>query len=109
MKNFVRPGETLPYTNNTGAALASGDGVLIGKRLGVATDVIANGAIGELRVRGVVSLPKLGTDAPAQGDLLYWDNTNKRLTTTVGTNTAAGYAATAAASGDATVNVHLNA
>jgi predicted RecA/RadA family phage recombinase len=57
----------------------------------------------------VFNLPKLSTDVVAQGDLLYWDNTNKRLTTTVGTNTLAGYA-TAAASGTATtVNISLNA
>jgi predicted RecA/RadA family phage recombinase len=108
MKNYIQPGELLDYPNASGATIASGTGVLIGVRLGVAAGDIAIGATGQLRVKGVVSLPKLSTDTPAQGAALYWDNTNKRLTTTTTSNTLAGYAANAAASGDTTVNIALN-
>jgi predicted RecA/RadA family phage recombinase len=106
-KTYIQPGEVLDVT--LAAIITSGSGLLIGKRLGVA---LTDGAVGDTiaaQVKGVFNLPKLSTDVVAQGDLLYWDNTNKRLTTTVGTNTLAGYA-TAAASGTATtVNISLNA
>jgi len=108
MKNYVQPGDVLDYTN-AGAALAAGAGVLIGVRLGVAMGDIATGATGSIRVKGVVNLPKNTTDVMAQGAALYWDNTNKRLTTTTTSNTLAGYAADPAANGDATVNIALNA
>ena len=45
----------------------------------------------------------------AQGALLYWDNTNKRLTTTATGNTLAGYATAAAGAGMSTVCINLNA
>lgn len=105
-KNYIQPGEVLDYTAST--AVTSGSGVLMGKRLGVALADIANGATGSVAVRGVYSLPKLSTDVVAQGDELYWDNTNKRLTTTASGNTKAGYAAAAAGNGVATVAIALN-
>lgn len=106
-KNYIQPGEVLDVT--AGAAITSGSGILVGVRLGVALADIANGAVGSVAVKGVYSLPKLSTDVVAQGALLYWDNTNKRLTTTATANTLAGYAAAAAASGATTVNIALNA
>jgi predicted RecA/RadA family phage recombinase len=109
MKNFIQPGDVIDWTNSTGAVLASGAGVLVGTRIGVAAADIANTATGSVRVKGVVELPKLTTDAPTQGALLYWDNTNKRLTITSAGNTLAGYAAAAAANGATTVYLHLNA
>jgi predicted RecA/RadA family phage recombinase len=106
-KNYIQPGEVLDVT--LGATITSGSGLLVSKRVGVA---LADGVSGDtiaVQVKGVFNLPKLSTDVVAQGDLLYWDNTNKRLTTTSTSNTLAGYA-TAAASGTATtVNIALNA
>ena len=43
-----------------------------------------------------------------QGAKLYWDNTNKNLTTTLTANTLIGAAVSAAAIGDSTVIVRLN-
>jgi predicted RecA/RadA family phage recombinase len=108
-KNYIQPGEVLDFTNTTGATIASGAGVLIGVRLGVAKTDIANNATGSVAMKGVHELPKLGTDVVAQGALLYWDNTNKRLTTTASGNTAAGYAAAAASGSVSTVRLSLNA
>ena len=107
--NYLMSGDVLDYTNTTGAALASGAMVLIGTRVGVALANIANGATGSVRVRGVFTIAKLSTDTPAQGAALYWDNTNKRLTTTASGNTLAGYAAKAAGSGATTVEISINA
>lgn len=108
-RNYIMSGDVLDYTNTTGSALASGAMVLIGVRVGVVLSDIANGATGSARVRGVFSIAKLSTDTPAQGAALYWDNTNKRLTTTASGNTLAGYAAKAAGSGATTVEISINA
>lgn len=105
-RNFVQPGSVMTFT--AAAAISSGDGVLIGKRLGVALGDVANAAQGEAQVDGVFNLPVLGTDVVAQGDLLYWDNTNKRLTKTSTSNTLAGYAFGASANGITSVDIKLN-
>lgn len=107
--NYILSGEVLDYTNTTGADLASGAPVLVGARLGIALVNIPNGGNGSVRMRGVFTVAKLGTDTPAQGALLYWDNANKRLTTTSAGNTQAGYAAKAAGNGATTVEISINA
>lgn len=106
-KNYIQPGEVLDYT--AADAAVSGNGVLIGKRLGVALSNAEIGDVVPLQVKGVFRLPKLTTDAPSIGTALYWDDINKRLTTTVGSNTLAGFAAAPAINGDTTVNISLNA
>lgn len=107
--NYILSGDVLDYTNGTAAAIASGAPVLMGKRLGVALADIAVGLTGSVRMRGVFTVAKLSTDNVAQGDLLYWDATNSRLTTTATDNTLAGYAAAAAGTSVTTVAISLNA
>lgn len=107
MKNAVSHGNVLPFL--AVAAVASGAMVLIGSRVGVAVADIAAGATGSVQVVGEFTVTKLGTDVVAQGALLYWDNTNKRLTTTSSGNTLAGFATAAAGSGAGTVNIKINA
>ena len=104
---FVQPGEVIDYT--AGANIASGQVVLIGARIGVALKAIANGETGPMQVTGVFNIAKLSTDNMAQGALLYWDNTNSRLTTTASGNTLAGFAAAAAAATTTSVNIKINA
>ena len=67
------------------------------------------GATGSVQVEGVFTVTKLGTDTVAAGALLYWDNTNKRLTTTASGNTLSGFAVAAAGSGVTAVNIKINA
>ena len=105
--NYIQPGEVMDVT--AGANLASGAGVLVGKRLGVALGALASGETGSVQVSGVWELPKLSTDVVTQGALLYWDDTNKRLTVTSTDNTLAGYAFAAAGNGATTVKIKLNA
>lgn len=104
---YVMSGDVIDYT--AGSAVSSGQVLLIGARVGVALNAIAAGATGAVAVEGVFTIAKLGTDVVAQGALLYWDNTNSRLTTTASGNTLAGYAAKAAGSGVTTVEINLNA
>lgn len=104
---FVQPGEVIDYT--AGANIASGQVVLMGARIGVALKAIANGETGPMQVTGVFNIAKLSTDNMAQGALLYWDNTNSRLTTTASDNTLAGFAAAAAGASTTSVNIKINA
>lgn len=104
---FVQPGEVIDYT--AGANIASGQVVLMGARIGVALKAIANGETGPMQVTGVFNIAKLSTDNMAQGALLYWDNTNSRLTTTASANTLAGFAAAAAGASTTSVNIKINA
>ena len=104
---FVQPGEVIDYT--AGANIASGQVVLMGARIGVALKAIANGETGPMQVTGVFNIAKLSTDNIDQFALLYWDNTNSRLTTTASGNTLAGFAAAAAAASTTSVNIKINA
>jgi predicted RecA/RadA family phage recombinase len=104
-KNFVQEGKALNYT--AGADILSGDFVLIGTIGGIAKTAIANGKVGAVHVTGIFNVAK-ATGAITQGAKLYWDNTNKVLTTTASGNTIVGVAAAAALSGDATVAILLN-
>lgn len=55
----------------------------------------------------VDGIAKATGEAWVFGSLLYWDDTNKRLTTTSTSNTKAGYAIEPAASGDTVGGVVL--
>ncbi len=104
---YIMSGEVIDYV--AGSAISSGQILLIGLRIGVALTSIANGATGAAQVKGIFTIAKLSTDVVAQGALLYWDNTNSRLTTTSAGNTLAGYATKAAGNGVTTVEINLNA
>ena len=106
MKNYIQQGDTLTLT--APYAVNAGDAVLVGKIFGVAIASIAAGADGEFVTEGVVDLPARGTDTPAQGAVLYWDSTNKRLTTTATSNTRVGVATAAKAAGGTAVRIKLD-
>lgn len=106
MKNFVQKGDvvtlTAPYN------VLSGQGVLVGKLFGVATNSADNGAAVEVKLNGVFDLAALNTDTGGVGTPMYWDNTKKYLTTTATNNTLVGCLLAAKANGDTTVRVRLN-
>ena len=106
MKNFIQKGDTLTLTAPTGG-VSSGDGVLVGSLFGIAAGDAAENDNVEVQTTGVFDLPK-ATGAVTQGAKIYWDNTNKNVTTTATGNTLIGAATVAAVSGDATVQVKLN-
>lgn len=109
MKNFQEDGNVINWTNGTGAAVTAGTMVKVGSRVGVCAVDIANGATGAVALSGVFnSIPKLSTDVVAVGAVLYWDDTNKRLTLTATSNTLAGFAYAAAGNGVTTVTVCIN-
>lgn len=90
MKNFVQPGVniTLPAPYE----VTSGQGALVGSLFGVASANYANGASGEFVIEGVFDLTKVGSQAWTVGAKVYWDNTNRRCTTSSAGNTLIGVA-----------------
>ena len=108
MKTYKHEGKTLTIT--AAAALSSGDGVLIGTLLGVAVADIAQDAQGAALIDGCVELPATTADAWAQGDQLYWDAANGKLTDVIGdpAKPACGRAAAAKAADATVATVLLN-
>ncbi len=116
-KTYIQPGDMLDYTNGSGVDIVSGEPILIGTILAIATSDIADGASGVVAVAEVHAVRK-ATGAVTQGQLLYWDADGNPvglasgigcLTTTSTDNTLVGFAAAAAAESDANVNIKLNA
>ncbi len=104
---FVQEGKTLDYVNEGDAAIAYGDVVLMGALLGVAECDIPVESLGAVSVSGVYELPSDTGTAYAQGDALYWDASNKRVTKTSDSNTACGHAAAAKTSSAARALVRI--
>lgn len=110
MRNFLARGDALTITNTTGAAIASGEGVVLGSIFGVAAGPIPVNAEGVINVTGVYLLPKAGTQAWSVGDVVYWEAAEKRATKTAAGNTKIGVAtkAVAGGAGDTQGAVRLN-
>ena len=108
MKNFIQPGNTITLT--APAAVTSGSGVLVGAIFGIAAQDAASGEALEAVTTGVFDLNKVGSQAWAVGDKIYWDNTNKRATKVATDNTLIGVALGVVGSGaDETIGrVRLN-
>lgn len=106
MKNSVQEGCVVtlaaPYD------VASGAGLLVGAIFGIASSAALSGAAVEASRTGVFDVTALSTDTASVGAKLYWDNGNKRLTTTASGNTLVGVAMAAKANGDTTVRVLLD-
>lgn len=107
MKLFVRPGDAIPLV--LPYSVTAGQGVLVGALFGVAATDGASGATIECVVEGVIDITKEPSLVVTQGARLYWDNTNRRLTTTATGNFHVGIATAAAAGADATVRCLVGA
>ena len=90
MKNYVHPGHTV--TLIAPAAVTSGSGLLVGAIFGIAAHDAGSGELVETLTVGVIDLNKVGSQAWAVGDKVYWDNTNKRATKRATDNTLIGVA-----------------
>lgn len=103
---FVKEGNILQFAHTS--AVTAGQALKIGAFLGVALGSYGANVTGAYAVKGVYNVTKLSTDVVAVGALLYWDNTNSRLTTTATGNISAGRAFSAAGNPSATVDIDLN-
>jgi predicted RecA/RadA family phage recombinase len=108
MKNYIQPGHTITLTAL--AAITSGSGLLVGAIFGIAAHDAASGEPVETLTVGVIDITKVGSQAWAVGDKIYWDNTNKRTTKTATDNTLIGVALGVVGSGadETTGRVRLN-
>lgn len=106
MRNYVQNGDilTVPAPRD----LASGEGCLIRGLFGVSSGKVLTGDDADLVTRGVFTLPK-ATGALDIGQVVYWDDTAKKVTGTASGNTRIGLATSAALSGAATAAVKLTA
>lgn len=109
MKNYVQAGNRLTLT--APYDVASGGGALVGLIFAIAVAAVANGAQGEFDATpgAVYDITALSTDTAAgAGVAAYWDNTNKRITTTSSGNTKVGVFVAAKVNGDLTARIRLN-
>ena len=102
---YWQRGETLDYTPEN--AVANGEVVSLGTRIGVAGSDIKAGELGHLHVAGDFEMPKAASTAITMGAAVYYDASAGNITTTSSGNVPAGYAAAAAGANDATVLVKL--
>ena len=104
MRNYIQPGDIVTLT--APAALASGDGFLVGSIFAVAVRDAELGASIDGRVTGVIELPKAAVTV-AEGEAIYWDDTAKNVTNVSAGNTLVGAAVQAAATGVTPIRVRL--
>lgn len=72
-KNYVTEGNVITYAN-TGAAISSGDVVVVGEQVGVALeDIAATSGSGVVQLDGVFNLAKVDAAVIAQGESVIWD------------------------------------
>lgn len=105
IETFEQPGDVVtlvaPYD------VTGGDGLLVGIIFGIAAYQVASGTPVETCTTGVFRINALSTDVGAQGAAVYWDNTNRRVTTSSSGNTAIGALVVAKQSGSAVAVVRV--
>lgn len=111
-QNYDSDGDVIPYTNTTGAPIASGQVIAIGHVLGIALVAIAIGATGSVSVSGVWTVPKVPAAVFVQGEKLIWDASagafdDSAATPAAGDITGGAIAWAAGAAGQATALVKL--
>lgn len=106
MKNYIQSGENITLTMITD--VLSGMLVMIGAIFGVAQGDALTGAPCVLVRKGVFELAKTSAQAWTVGAKLYWDDTNKLVTTSSSGNTLIGTAVEVAANPSATGLVLLD-
>jgi predicted RecA/RadA family phage recombinase len=105
MKNYIQPGATLtlvlPYDRTAGQAFKVGAFIAVAATTGVTGQSV------EGSITGLFELTSDTGAAWSQGDVAYWDDTNKRFTKTTSGNTKAGIITEAKASGDVLGRIRL--
>jgi predicted RecA/RadA family phage recombinase len=108
MRNCIRPdARSIPMVVPYAGGILSGQGLLVGAFFGVAAADAAQNATVECETRGEFELTKEPALAISQGARVFWDNTNRRITTTATGNFQVGLCTVAALAADATVRVML--
>jgi predicted RecA/RadA family phage recombinase len=108
MRNYIQPGDSLAVAVPYAGGVTAGQGMLVGALFGVAASDGAQNATIEAQTQGVFDITKEPALAITAGARVFWDNTNRRLTTTATGNFCVGIATQAALAADATVRVWLS-
>ena len=108
MKTFVQPGNSLAVAVPYVGGVTAGQGILVGALFGIAATDGAQNATIEAATQGVFDVTKEPALAITAGARVFWDNTNRRITTTATSNFQVGIATQAALAADTTVRVWLN-
>ena len=108
MRNFIQPGNSLAIAVPYARGVTAGQGVLVGALFGVAATDGAQNVTIEAQTQGVFDITKEPALAITAGTRVFWDNTNRRITTTATGNFQVGIATQAALAADTTVRVWLN-
>ena len=104
---YLQGGDTITLTAPTGG-VTKDKGVLIGDAFVIAMATVAVGLPFPGAARGVFSIDKPSTEVWAEGDKIYWDNANTRVTNTPTAGGACiGYAVAAAANPSSTGKVRV--
>lgn len=99
MKKFLQPGDVLEFTAPSGGVTKDVP-VLIGQLLVIPTETAAQTLRFRACVTGVfMNMPKVGSQAWAEGAVVFWDAGNSRFTTAGAGNFQAGIAVEAVGSG----------
>jgi predicted RecA/RadA family phage recombinase len=78
MKNFVQPGNVVSIS--APKAMASGEGILIGKLFGISTKATTAAGVIEMLIEGVVSMKKAaGLGAFNEGDAVTFDSVSQTI------------------------------
>jgi predicted RecA/RadA family phage recombinase len=106
-KTFVQEGTTLTLVAPS-PGVKSGDPIKVGSFFGVCNYDATTGNPVEVTVEGVWDLPKASTITFAQGALVYFDATAKKVTSVTSANFLVGAATATAGASDLTARVRLN-
>lgn len=105
MKNYIKEGAILAIVAAT--TIVSGQGVLAGAIFGIACSDIANGATGNIQVKGVFDIAKSTGVTFSIGDRVYWDAAVDKVTSVAAGNRLIGYATAAGLTADTTLSVSI--
>lgn len=106
-KNPIATGDLLQFTAPSGGVTV-GIPILVGLLLCIPVTSAAEGEIVNAYTKGhCVDLPKATGESFAQGDLLYWDDSETKLTKTATGNSFAGIAVSTEGSGATTCDMLL--
>jgi predicted RecA/RadA family phage recombinase len=108
MRNMLRPeARSIPMAVPYASGVLSGQGMLVGAFFGVAAFDGAQGTLVECETRGEFELAKDPTQPMTAGARVFWNDTDRRLTTTATGNFQVGIVTAAALAADPTVRVML--
>ncbi|MFN4125251.1 DUF2190 family protein [Pannonibacter indicus] len=107
MRNYLQPGDVLDLIAPTGG-IVSGEAHLFGDLFGVAATTAGEGEKVPVKVSGVFMLPKVPANGLSEGQKVYWNEAEKKLTSTASGNTLVGHAVKAVAAGAAYAMIRVS-